>query len=297
MRTIADLRVYGEYANYPSHEKMLQLWAYNGKTLDRRVDRRENIWRYNVSHFNSENMEEVISFVPRWRPRILFGYASTMESVCDYILQFGSEYHFGCKAVLVGAETLSEEIAEKIQKVFECPVFDRYSNMEMGIYAQREYGKTNFKVNKASYYFEVLKIDSDEIALEHEIGRLIFTDLHNNAFPMIRYDTDDLGAYCIRNNEVEIETVYGRKVDTIYNAQENILSPHSITNGIWGVENISQWQFIQLDHGVYVLKISVSGIVNEADIISRLKAQVGENADVTLEYVNEIPVLRTQKRK
>lgn len=297
MRTIADLKVYGEYANYPSHEKMLQLRAYNGKTLDRRVDRRENIWRYDVSYLNGENMEEFISFVLRWKPRILFGYASTMETICDYILQSGSEYHFGCKAVLVGAETLSKEIAEKIQKVFECPVFDRYSNMEMGIYSQREYGKTNFLVNKASYYFEVLKIDSDEPAQEHEIGRLVFTDLHNHAFPMIRYDTGDLGAYCLNNGEMEIETVYGRKVDSIYDAQGRLLSPHSITNGMWGVKNVSQWQFVQQDYGTYVLKINATGAVDEADVIHRLKEQVGESASITLKYVDEIPVLRSQKRK
>lgn len=296
-RTIADLKVYGEYANYPSHEKMLQLRAYNGAKLDRTVDRRENIWRYDISHLNDGNMEQFISFVLEWKPRIIFGYVSTMETICDHILRSGHQYHFGCKAVLVGAEMLSAEIADKIQKVFECPVFDRYSNMEMGIYSQREFGKTNFIVNKASYYMEVLKLDADEPAAEHEIGRLVFTDLHNHAFPMIRYDTGDLGAYCVRDGEMEIETVYGRKVDTICDAQGNIMSPHSITNGMWGVQNIAQWQFIQKAQGTYVIKITATGDVDEVEVIRRLRAQLGNTAVITVEYVEDIPVLHSQKRK
>lgn len=296
-RTIADLKVYGEYAGYKSHEKMLQLRAYNGKTLDRSVDRRENIWRYDISYLNDENMPQFISFVKKWKPKIIFGYVSTLEMICDFILNNGQEYDFGCKSVLVGAEMLSAQTAEKIKKVFRCPVYDRYSNMEMGIYAQREYGKSNFIINKASYYFEVLKLDSDESAEEHEIGRLVFTDLHNHAFPMIRYDTGDVGSYCMNNGNMELEIVYGRRVDAVYNATGKMISPHSITNGMWGVRNVAQWQFVQLDHGTYLLKISAAGPVDEEDILSRLKAQVGETAKVRLEYVDEIPVLRSQKRK
>lgn len=296
-RTIADLKVYGEYARYRSHEKMLQLRAYNGKELDRSVDRRENIWRYDISYLNADNMEDFLSFVQSWKPDIIFGYVSTLETICDYILESEKKYCFSCQSVLVGAEMLSDATAQKIQRVFGCPVFDRYSNMEMGIYAQREYGKTNFIVNKASYYFEVLKMDTDQPAEPHELGRLVFTDLFNHAFPMIRYDTGDLGSYCVRNGEMELETVYGRKVDTIYDCQGRIISPHSITNGMWGVANIHQWQFVQLAQGEYDIRINASGHVDEQDVMTRLKAQLGEQARITVTYLDEIPVLRSQKRK
>ncbi len=296
-RTIADLKVYGEYAQYPSHEKMLQLRAYNGKPLDRTVDERENIWRYDVANFSENDIENLIAFILEWKPRTIFGYVSTLEALSNYILKQKYQYNFGCKSVLVGAETLSDEIAEKITKAFHCPIYDRYSNMEMGIYAQREYGKTNFKWNKASYYLEIVKQDSDEPAEEHEIGRIVVTDLYNHAFPMIRYDTGDLGSFCKNGDEIELEQVYGRRVDCIYSADNQLLSPHSITNGMWGIKGVQQWQFIQKARAKYILKICAADLVDEENILDRLFNILGKGAEITIEYVDDIPVLSSQKRK
>ncbi len=297
MRTVADLKVFGEYALYPSHEKMLQLRAYNGRELDRSVDERENIWRYDISYLSDEHIENLIGFILEWKPNTIFGYASTLETISSYIMKKGREYNFGCKSVLVGAEALTDEIAHKIKSVFRCPVFDRYSNMEMGIYAQREHGKTKFKVNNASYYLEVLKLDCDEAADEHEIGRLVFTDLYNRAFPMIRYDTGDVGSYCVNNGVIEIEAVYGRKVDCIYDINHNLISPHSITNAMWGISGIEQWQFFQKGENYYLLKIKANSKVNELNVLERLHNSLGDKADIRIEYVFDIPTLSSQKRK
>ena len=276
---------------------MLQLRAYNGKALDRTIDERENIWRYDITNMSDADMDGLIAFILEWKPNTIFGYTSTLETISNYILKSGKQYNFGCKSILVGAEALTDEIAHKIISVFDCPLFDRYSNMEMGIYAQREYGKTNFIVNRASYHFEVVKLDSDEPVEEHEIGRLVFTDLYNHAFPMIRYDTGDLGSYCINNDIPEIENVYGRKVDCIYDSKNRLLSPHSITNGMWGVQGIEQWQFIQKGKALYMLRVKARKNLDTDSLIGRLKNLLGYDANIQIEYVSDIPVLNSQKRK
>ena len=297
-RTIADLKVYGEYADYPSREKMLQLRAYNGITLDRKVDEENNIWRYDVYNLNDGNVEELLDFIRRWRPKIIFGYTSTMETICNYVLRNGIDCNFECGSVLVGAEMLTDEIAEKIKSVFKCPLFDRYSNMEMGILAQREYGVSNFKINKASYYFEVLKLDEDSPAEEHEVGRLVFTDLYNRAFPMIRYDTGDLGSFA-RNSagEIEIETIFGRKLDCLYDSKGVMVSPHCISHGMWGIKNIQQWQFVQKADNEYAVRICSNGDVDEPDVLNRLYNVLGYDANIHIEYVKEIPIAKSYKRK
>ena len=45
-RTIADLKAFGTYALFESHDKMIQLRSYCGKKLDRTIDEKENICRY-----------------------------------------------------------------------------------------------------------------------------------------------------------------------------------------------------------------------------------------------------------
>ncbi len=298
MRTIADLKVYGEYANYPSHEVMIQLRSYNGKELDQEVDKRENIFRFDISGLSNARLEELVKMIETLQPKTIFGYVSTLETICDYIISQPGYKKLPCGSVLVGAEMLTDTIAKKINKVFDCPIFDRYSNMEMGIYAQREYGKTNFIVNKASYYLEVVKTDSDEPADEHEVGRIVFTDLFNHAFPMIRYDTGDLGSFCYNENgNKEIEVVYGRRVDCVYSTKGTIIDPHIISTGMWGIEHILQWQFIQEDVSRYRLVITRSGKINEAELANRLQSILGEDAQFCFEYVQDIPVMNSQKRK
>ncbi len=297
-RVIAELKVFGDYAGYLSHEKMIQLRAYNGVELDRKKDEEENIYRYDICDLSDTAIERLLAWVEEWQPKIIFGYTSTLESICDYIAKSDRTYVFPqLHSILVGAEILTKEAAEKISAAFHCPIYDRYSNMEMGILAQREFGKTNFQINKSSYYFEVLKLDCDEPADAGELGRLVFTDLYNHAFPMIRYDTGDLGKYSIKNGEIEIAEVHGRKVDTVYSADGEMLSPHSVTNKMWGIKNVLQWQFIQVDTGKYLLKICRSGETDEADILQRLQAVLGDRARIDIQYVADIPVSNSQKRR
>lgn len=297
-RTIADLKVFGEYANYRSHEKMLQLRAYNGKYLDRKIDRQENIFRYDISNLKEENTDNLLRYIAQLRPNTIFGYTSTLETLSDYILLYHVDTsHWRIKSVLVGAETLTDEIADKIKRAFKCPLFDRYSNMEMGIYAQREYGKTNFRLNRASYYFEIVQLDRDIPAKEGEVGRIVVTDLFNHAFPMIRYDTGDLGTYCITNRVMELKEVYGRKIDCIYDVKNNLLNPHIISRCMCDVKNIRQWQFIQKEKEKYLLKVNTTSEIDDTDIKRRLKHELGETAQIDMQYVEEIPVLNSSKRK
>lgn len=297
-RNIADLKVYGEYAGFKSHEKMIQLRSYGGRDLDRTVDEKENIWRYDIFGMTSEKISKFVDFVLEYKPIVIFSYVGALVSICDDILASKKEYDFGVKSILVGAEALTEEAYQKIFNVFKCPVYDRYSNMEMGIYAQREYGKTAFRINKASYYFECLKLDSDEKVAEGELGRIVFTDLANHAFPMIRYDTGDLGTYKVVNDEVYIDVVYGRRLDQIYNSKGEIVNPHDISRMLQGIKGIAQWQLIQNDLEVFTFKYVVDGeSVDMEDILFRLKSILGTSVKFDMEEKKEIPVLGSQKRK
>ena len=247
---------------------------------------------------NEDKIQDLIDFILQYKPVIVFGYVSTLDTICSYILKSGKGYDFGVRSVLVGAEALTDDIADKIQQVFKCPVFDRYSNMEMGILAQREYGKTPFRINTASYYFECLKQDSDEWAEEGEVGRLVFTDLYNHAFPMIRYDTGDLGTYVKVDGEVFIKEVYGRKIDQISDVDGKFIEPVNIINCMWNIEGVLQWQFIQKDKGVYLFKIiPVGDGLDVEELINKAKKVVGDNAKIKVEQVHDLPVLNSQKRK
>lgn len=296
-RTIADLKAYGVYACYQSHERMLQLRAYCGKSLDRHVDLQNNIWRYDITNLTEDNMIELVELINAFKPTILFGYDSTIDAIGRFMLNNGITLEHQCSSILVGGEMLSEDVANRIAEAFRCPIFDRYSNQEMGIYAQREYGKTLFRFNIASYYLEILQIDSNKPASEGEIGRIVVTDLNNKAFPMLRYDTGDLGSYVIVDGKVFLKEVLGRRVDVIFDTKGRARQPHMITNMMWGVDNVMQWQFIQKARKQYTIRIIPSGNVDESGIIQKLLSILGRDASITIEYVDAIPLTNSQKTR
>lgn len=299
-RTIADLKVFGEYALYPSHERMLQLRSYNGRELDRGVDMRENIWRWDVTGLDDAGLAAIVDFIVEWRPNTVFGYTSTLESLSRFIAKEGLSGTLPVRSVLVGAETLSDEVGGLVTMAFGCPLFDRYSNMEMGIYAQRAWGSGGgFRLNKSSYYFEVLREEADEPAEEGEVGRIVVTDLYNRAFPMIRYDTGDLGAIGRdARGERTLACVYGRRIDRVYDSSGSPINPHGITNGMWGVEGVLQWQFAQTGAGRYEIRVLAEGVpVDELDIVARLRPVLGVEARIEVRLMDGLPVLKSGKRR
>lgn len=296
-RVIAELKAFGLYAKNPSHECMVHFRTLNGAEIDRTIDEQNNIWRYDVSFLNDDTMPDLLRFYEEHKPITIFGYCSTIETICTYIINRGIKLEHKPSSILVGAELLTKEVAELIQSVFGCPIFDRYSNQEMGIFAQREFGKTDFKFNVASYHLEVVKFDKDEPCAEGELGRIVITDLYNKAFPMLRYDTGDVGSYVLHDGGVYLKDVLGRRLDIIFDTLGRLRQPLMITRSMWGLKNIRQWQFIQYSVKDYVVKINALGRVDEADIICKFKTMLGDDANIMIEYVDGIPIANSQKRR
>lgn len=66
---------------------------------------------------------------------------------------------------------------------------------------------------------------------------------------------------------------------------------------MWGVSGIKQWQFIQETEQNYTMKINPNGVVDELLIAERLKKLLGKDSMIQFEYVDEIPVLSSNKRR
>lgn len=171
--------------------------------------------------------------------------------------------------------------------------------MELGILGQDMGDGGEYTLNWGSYYFECLKIDSDEPTEQGEVGRIVITDLFNYAFPIIRYDTGDLGImeYPSDGSFPVLKEIYGRSRDCIYTVDGKLLSPAKISVSMWGIEGIKQWQFIQEDEKEYVLKLNAENDLNLTIVIDKLKDVLGESANIDVLFVEEIPVVSSNKRR
>lgn len=235
---------------------------------------------------------------------MIMGYASTMDAFAKYIENNGCEWISKCNiyGIVSGSEMLKDQTRDILEKAFNCKCVSRYANEENGFLGQDSDVNNEFYQNRADYFFEILKMDSDEPVIENEVGRIVVTDYFNYAMPMIRYDTGDVGSWKhINIDGVQrdiIASFGGRKVDQIYDCYGNYLSPHSITNLMWTYNKVMQYQFVQEDLGKYRMILNVNNDWSDEDSLKAdLKNILKNQAVIAFEYVDEIPVLNSGKRR
>ncbi len=263
-----------------------------------------NIVMWNILRLDYENMESINKLLQSDRRiEIILGYASTLENLANYLLSCGvtpQQYHV--KHILAGAEVLTESARDKIQKVFNCPVVSVYSNQENGLIAQECLEHQEFHLNNASYHVELLKFDHDQQVEEGEAGRIVLTDLFNHAMPLIRYDTGDIGiwkktAECGWNSQV-LSSIEGGMVDHIFDTTGKRISPHFISVVMWPYDKLRQFQFIQNSAKQYTLRLNGGNEhYQDAMFVDLFKQVLGKEAEISVEHVDEIPVLNSGKRK
>lgn len=262
-----------------------------------------NLIMSDILSLDEKNLENIRKMLKKDKKiKMLLGYASTFENLVNYLLKCGDTLDmFSVKAVISGSEVLSDDTREKLKKVFGCNVVSFYSNQENGSLAMECLENKEFHLNTASYIIEILKPDSNEPAEDGEMGRVVITDLYNKAMPLIRYDTGDMAickkqAECTWKGQV-VENISGRMVDMIYATDGTPLSPHTWSVYMWKYSELKQYQFIQEDEKEYTLKINGGEMYTDDDIEKHLKSILGDDANITIERVDEIPVLASGKFK
>ncbi|HFC9205581.1 phenylacetate--CoA ligase family protein [Clostridium perfringens] len=267
----------------------------------------QNIYLVDCYDLSDSGIEKIIKNIERLtrnNKAMLMGYASTLDAFRDYFTRnkFKNPPKCNLYGIVSGSEMLFDDTRESMEKNFHCPCISRYANEENGFLGQDFEENNIFFTNPAHYYYEVLKMNSNEIVENDEIGRIVVTDLRNFAMPMIRYDTGDVGRLVeieSKNGDTKqaIVDFGGRKIDVIYNCFGDRISPHSITNLMWKYTDINQYQLIQKNKNNYLVKINVDNFLRKKELKDDLLKVLGNIANIKFEYVEEIPVLASGKRK
>lgn len=300
-RHIADLKYFGELAGYKDHDPMCYLRAKPTATEKEQAE--QNIWQLDICNLSEENLTKYYHIMVAKKCVALIAYPSTLETAISFWMKKFPENKSTIKSIISTSETLTAETREKLAAYFgkDVKIQARYSNTENGILGQETDTEGNYLLNWASYHFEILKMDSDEPATEGELGRIIVTDLYNRAFPMIRYDTGDVAKMVRPANGFPYFTdLLGRRMDLIYDTKHEVVSPFLLCRTMRLSKGIEQWQFIQKTQKDYLIKIAVTEDYKKPTCekeIEEFKRVLGVGANVKIEYVDEIPVMNSLKRK
>jgi phenylacetate-CoA ligase len=263
-----------------------------------------NIVMVNVTEFTDSYKANFIKELENdSSTQVIISYSSSLRDICSYLDQINSDpIKNNLSCIIAMAEGLSIQTRNSLKKYFNAPVLLRYSNLENGILSlQLAEDNHNLQINCASYFIEILHPEKDEPVKDGEVGRIVITDIFNYCMPFIRYDTGDLGSIIKNDNYFNgspaFTTVQGRQMDTIYDTSGNIQSAYIVFH-LQSYTSINQFQFIQDGIRTYTLKLNMDKTMeNEVELSDLFRSYLGEDAEIKIEYVNEIPQLSSGKRR
>lgn len=306
IRNSADAIYFSHFGGFELGRRLYHFRNWGDISRKERVTCRiQNVIPQDVLDLSPENLTLFLERLKQDKSTIGFiGFASAYEAICRYMDTIGAEQTVAnIKSIIAIADPLNEYTKCAMRKYFKAQVVSRYSNHENGIVAQQRIGDNSvFHVNVSSYYVELLNLKNDLPAPDDEPGRIVLTDLFNYGTPIIRYDTGDVGI--VKNNIVKgyglnaINHIEGRRKDLIFNTSGQVIPFFPFSDIINKYPEIKQFQFIQEEKEIYrIILNSESVISNEDSLKNELKEKIGHDASITIEYVNEIPLLESGKRK
>jgi phenylacetate-CoA ligase len=294
----------GVLGNYYIGQKMafIRVWVHNVRKSPL-VLFMQNYIMMDSSSLSDESIKKMLDTLKKQKVRCVVGYASALTEISKYIdrTSYDLTGHV-ISSIIPISESMPEKVRERLSCQFGCYVQSWYSNEENGIMGIQGRNCEDYYINSENYYYEILKMDSDEPAEDGELGRIVITDLNNFAFPIIRYDNGDtaIARHVDKGQRYKLflKQIYGRRSDIIYDTEGNALTPFIITNNLWDAAGVKQYQFIQKGKTKYLLKLNGDPeIMDIEDIRGRIIPYLGSNAQMEIEFTDEIPVLASGKRK
>ena len=303
VRNIADTMYFSRRSGFHFGNRLyyLRLWDKQYKKTGL-LSWVQNIDMQSVDEMDDDNLYNWIQRYESDRSnKSILGYTSALRSICQYLDKVGAAPLKGkTDSVVAMAEGLDDFVTEGIKKYFNVVPVSRYSNSENGIIAQQLSGKRDFEINWASYYVEILDLNKDIPVEIGRSGRIVVTDLFNHCMPLVRYDTGDVGSIKLDENNVPVfKKIEGRKMDMFTNTNGEFVSSHVIHH-ILQFEGIEQFQFIEEENHNYIIKVKINDrfdYENEPRLIAKYRSYFGEDANIRVDYVADIPSLPSGKRK
>jgi phenylacetate-CoA ligase len=235
--------------------------------------------------------------------KCLAGYATFLEALAVYFNKKGyTPDMFDLEIVVSGAERLDQSTKALLKKIFGCTVVSRYANNENGFLAQQGLNDDEFILNTAHYFFETLKLDTDDPAPYGKPARLIVTDIYNRAMPLIRYDTGDIVIAKEYKKGGILKTVLtelsGRCDDFLYDIRGNKICPHFVALNFRKYDRLHLYQLVQDSSTNFTLRLEgTRGVYDDKDVSQSVQGLVGEDAVVNIVHMDKIPLTASGKFK
>ena len=309
MRFATTLRAL-EWTGWRFGDRQARLWHQTlGMSRSQIARERVDAWfmrRLFIPAFEiaPDTIEDYVASIRRHDPVLVDGYAESLNFLATYVRD-GGDPAFSPKAIMSSAQSLTDDVRDLIEEAFQTRVFDKYGSREFSGIAYTCEASRDHHVMDESYVVELL-VDGRP-AQPGEIGEVVVTDLNNFSVPLIRYRIGDL-AMAVDHSEPcpcgrhlsRIGRIEGRTQAIVHCADGTWLPGAFFLHFFKEYEYaIRFFQIHQHTPGEFSLRIVKNRQFSDAafeEILDQLREYTGAETRIEVEFVEEIPLIRTGKR-
>ncbi|OGO15429.1 MAG: hypothetical protein A2Z02_01720, partial [Chloroflexi bacterium RBG_16_48_7] len=245
----------------------------------------------------------------KFRPEVILGSPSPVGVLARY-LQHNPGLTPRVHAVLVGGEQLTLQDRELFRNVFNCETYDSYGAEEQHTIAFQCREHDGYHIVAENTVVEIVD-DANRLLPPGQPGRVLITNLHNYAMPLIRYDLGDIAvasdAQCRCGRGLPmLSSLLGREGEMIYTRSRGKIPGLYLWYEcvkLLADRGIEQYQIVQEEAGEIVVEISAAkeGLRDPSSLERSLKNEfgkiLGEDTGILLRQVEKIVIPEYAKRK
>ena len=251
-----------------------------------------------------KTISEQLAWLEQVKPDYLLTRSSNLRALLERCGETGLRFP-SLREVATMGEVLEPDVRAECREVWGLSIVDAYSTQEVGMIALQCPEHPHYHVQAESLLVEILD-DEGRPCAAGESGRVVVTDLHNFATPLIRYDIDDyavLGEPCSCGRGLPvIKSVLGRvrNILTLPSGEKLWPSNHLIFTEALGksIPSLREAQLVQRTLRDIEVKLVVTRPVTaeeEAEAQRALGEALSDAFAFRFVYVDKIPRPRSGK--
>lgn len=251
---------------------------------------------------SAANLDRFVETILRYRPRMLFGYPSALALIAQHALRAQQRLdRAGIEVAFVTSERLYDDQRSAIERAFGCPVANGYGGRDAGFIAH-QCPQGGMHLSAEDIIVEIVDAEG-RVLPPGEVGEVVVTHLASRSFPFVRYRTGDMAAIgaapcsCGRGLPV-LSEIHGRHTDFVVAADGTIMHGLALIYVVRDLPGIRSFRIDQESLARTRLRLVTEAGFEPAseDRIRRgFKARLGEDTEVAIEYVDDIPRERSGK--
>jgi phenylacetate-CoA ligase len=301
-----QLRTYSWCSNWKLGEPFVLLWGseiyWNSKQF---IDHLENLLsnrrEFNTFRLSQKLIEQFLYKLVQFRPVLVSTYTNAMYLIAK-VAEQQQIYIPELRAVQGTSEPFPPATKERISKIFNCEVYDKYGMRETNIVAHESPNHEEMCIQAENVYVEFLT-DDGLPCKEGQKGRVVLTTLNNFSMPLIRYETSDLAApvpgYCSSGfGFPRMTSVAGRLQDLIVSPNGDRIDAYLFSYLLMRFSEIHWFQVVQSELDSLALRVFAPNDITPStreQIIERIHYHTGFPFKIDFEMLSEMPESSTGK--